>query len=144
MTFGYRCALLGRVETTGTMQPVELKEDTSLAPEAEDAAHISLWQLPKIFWAALFVFSLNVALAVVVLFGPELHVDMYGDQEHVVQAAELKPSPFVGTPEEKPRRVRVADKLTPVLVEAGAPSMGLSYRPVSYTETVTRPLITND
>jgi|SRR5687768_3554893 hypothetical protein len=124
------------------MQPVDLKEDKSLALEADDDGHISLWQLPKIFWAALLVFGLNVGLAVVVLFGPELHVDMYGDQEHVVLAAESKPSPFVGTPEEKPRKVRVADKLTPVLVEAGGrmiPAMG-----VSYTDTATRPLITND
>jgi hypothetical protein len=128
----------------GTMQPVDLNEDKSLALEAEDDGQISLWQLPKIFWAALLVFGLNVGLAIVVLFGPELHVDMYGDQEErVVLAAESKPSPFVGTPEEKPRKVRVAEKLTPVLVEAGASG---SYHPASYSEVskTPRPLIAND
>jgi hypothetical protein len=79
-----------------------------------DVERISIWHLPKIAWATGLLFSMNLLIATGVAISPELDVDIYGEAVGDVVLAGAKPSPFV-EPEPRPRAVRAALKLTPIV-----------------------------
>jgi hypothetical protein len=91
---------------------------TSNAPEeARDDAgdKMPIWQLPKILWASAILFAANLIIAAGIAASPELNVDIYGEAAGDLVLAGTKPSPFVDPEPQKPRAVRAAVKLSPVI-----------------------------
>lgn len=100
---------------------------------AEQVQTISLWQLPKLLWAGTILFMVNAVIAVGIAASPELNVDMYGQAAGDAVLDSKKPSAFVAPEPQKPRAVRAAVKLQPVLEVApmGALEMEMPVRSAS-------------
>jgi hypothetical protein len=75
---------------------------------------VSIWRLPKIAWACAILFCINLMIATCITISPELDVNIYGAAAGDVVLANAKPSAFV-EPAAKPKPVRQAMKLTPVV-----------------------------
>lgn len=91
---------------------------TSETDEPKAAERLSIWQLPKLVWACGALFSVNLLVAGAIAISPELQVDMYGetaDSAGGYTLADAKPSPFVETASLKPRPVRTAERLRPIV-----------------------------
>ena len=82
------------------------------------AEKLTLWQLPKLVWACGALFSVNLLIAGAIAISPELRVDMYGeavDPASEFALAGARPSPFVEPASLKPRPVRTAERLRPIV-----------------------------
>jgi hypothetical protein len=79
-----------------------------------DVEKISIWRLPKIAWASGILLGINLMIAGSIAISPELDVSIYGEAAGDVVLAHAKPSPF-SEPEQKPRPVRQAMKMKPVV-----------------------------
>ncbi len=88
---------------------------------------------PKLFWAGTILFVMNIAVAIGVMFSPDLPVTRYSDKRGTAAAVD-RPSPFqvVST---KPARIRPAVHIIPVLhasIELPRHSESSLLRPVVY------------
>jgi hypothetical protein len=75
---------------------------------------IRLWQLPKLLWAGTILFGVNLIVAASIAASSEMNVDIYGEPTSNAIGAGAKASPFAA-PDEKPRPVRAAVKLVPII-----------------------------
>jgi hypothetical protein len=92
--------------------------------DGEQAEKISIWDLPKILWAGLILFVVNLVIATGIAASPELDVDIRGETAGAAAAAATKPSAFVKPEPEKQRAVRAPVKLQPVLEFGSVPDSG--------------------
>ncbi|HUS05845.1 MAG TPA: hypothetical protein VMZ52_06105 [Bryobacteraceae bacterium] len=87
--------------------------ETHAAPK--DEAEICI---PKLFWAALLIFAVNLSIVIWFYFSPGFSVRMSGfHPEEAARLAMAKPSVFDRTVDEKPMRIRAAAKVRPVLYD---------------------------
>ena len=84
-------------------------------PGEEQVEQISIWELPKIFWAAVILFVVNLVVATGIAASPELDVDIRGEAAGSAVSAKSRPSAFVDPEPQRRRAVREAVKLQPVL-----------------------------
>jgi hypothetical protein len=89
-------------------KPVEISED-----------RISIWQLPKLVWAGAALFGINAVIGIGMLITPNLQTDIYGHEAVPTGKAKFaKPSPFTEVVDTRKQKVKLAEKLYPVVAEA--------------------------
>jgi len=111
--------------------------EAEAAPK-EPAETISIWQLPKILWAAVILFVLNTAIFMGVASIPELNVDIYGEDARPTSVNYPKPSPRVAPEPRRPKAVRMPVKLQPVVLPGPAEGAEMNLPRVTPTADTVR------
>jgi hypothetical protein len=84
---------------------------------ASEGERMSIWQLPKLLWAGVALFSVNAIIGIGMLYTPDIQPDMFGHEVRSVHDASSKPSPFTEVVDTRKKKVQTAAKLRPVVVE---------------------------
>jgi hypothetical protein len=81
-------------------------------------ASVSPASVPKLFWASVSLFAVNVLVLSGIALSPELRVTVYGEDRPGYISDDSKPSPFTEVVDTaKPRKVKLAQRVTPVLYQ---------------------------
>ena len=105
-------------------------------PTATTDELISIGQLPKLVWASVALFSINLVIGTGIMLTPSVKLDLYGHEVQSVRAASSKPSPFTEVIDNRKKKVQVATKVRPVVTEAPETyelDLPLRTQPVVYT-----------
>ncbi len=105
-------------------------------PTATTDEFISIGQLPKLVWASVALFSINLVIGIGIMLTPNVKLDLYGYEVQSVRAASSKPSPFTEVIDTRKKKVQVAAKVYPVVTEAPETyelDLPLRTQPVVYT-----------
>lgn len=87
----------------------------NLEPGVETASASSA-SLPKLFWAGISLFAMNIVVLGGIALSPELRVSVYGEDLPGHSISVDKPSPFTEVVDTaKPRKVKLAQRVTPIL-----------------------------
>jgi hypothetical protein len=103
-----------------TVTSVETMDYTQSAISAQTPGEqqMSLWELPKLAWAGVALFTINAVIGIGMFVTPDMQTDVYGHEVHGVYAASSKPSPFTQVVDDTKHKVRLAAKVRPVVIDS--------------------------
>ena len=103
--------------TTNTETYERLNTIEAGSPAVMDAAQNSKQRIPKLFWAGVVLFAVNLLILFCIWLSPELRVNMYGEDSESISAY-FRPSPFTEQVNPaKAQKPKQAAKLRPVFFE---------------------------
>ena len=88
---------------------------------------------PRLVMAGLTLFACNILVLGGMALSPELKVGVYGEESGRVYAAD-KPSPFMEVVDSRPHKVRLAERVKPIVVQEGPTEQYNAYS-AAYTPT---------
>lgn len=105
---------------TVAITEVETVADVLEAETVENSEdRMSIWQLPKLVWAGAGLFGINAVIGIGMLVTPNLQTDIYGHRMTQTRQVKFpKPSPFTEVVDTRKQKVKLAEKLYPVVSEA--------------------------